>query len=64
MHLEAPDPLASVPARYLSAEGFAERLLRLIDAQLRAGAAPDVTLSVVQARCAQLVWGDDDGRDD
>ena len=61
--LELPDPLASVPARYLSAQGFAERVLRLIAKRQGAGDAPGEILAVVRMRCMDLVWeGDDDGR--
>ena len=54
-YLEAPDPLAAIPARYLSARGFAERLQRYIEGQRRAGATAAVILEEVQARCEELL---------
>lgn len=60
--LEAPDPLADVPARYLSASGFAERLLRLIAMRQRAGDAPGEILAIVRMRCMELVMeGEEQG---
>ena len=58
LHLESPDPLASVPARYLSAQGFAERVLRMIEAEQQTRPPEDV-LALVRAWCEQLVWGDE-----
>ena len=52
---DVPDPWANVAARYLSSEGFAIRLLRLITEHERAGVAPEEALRVVKARCEALL---------
>lgn len=60
-YLELPDPLAQVPARFLSAQGFAERLLRLIVAQQ--DKQPETILTLIQEQCERLVWEKQDGDD-
>lgn len=64
-----PDPLANVPARYLSSPGFALRLLRLIARDARVGIAPADTLEAIRSRCedvAATLWppreDEEDGR--
>jgi hypothetical protein len=59
--LEAPDPLAAVPARFLSAQGFAERVLRMIATQEKEGAPADVVLRLIRERCEHLAWEVSDG---
>ena len=54
-YLELPDPLANVPARFLSAQGFAERVLRMIAAGQQEGPAAERTLALIRERCEQLV---------
>lgn len=57
--LEGHDPLAEVPARYLSAPGFALRLLRLMDEHQRAGVDAEAILGMVWLRCegvALALW--------
>ena len=58
-YLEAPDPLASVPARSLSAQGFAERVLRMIVRREHDGTSPERTLELIRQRCEYLVWGEE-----
>lgn len=60
-YLELPDPLATVPARFLSAQGFAERVLRLISAQQLKLRPSEETLAVIRERCERLVWEGEDG---
>jgi hypothetical protein len=54
--LELPDPLAVVPARFLSAAGFAERVLRLLVIRERKGRPPEQVLRLIRERCEHLVW--------
>jgi hypothetical protein len=54
--LAMPDPLASTPARFLSAQGFAERVLRVILTQEREGTPPETVLRLIRERCEHLVW--------
>lgn len=61
--LEGPDDLATVPARYLSAPGFALRLLRLLMEHERAGTASRETLFILRHRLADVavtLWPDDE----
>lgn len=55
-YLSMPDPLASVPARHLSAQGFAERILRVVATQEREGKSPAEILRLIRERCEHLVW--------
>jgi hypothetical protein len=54
-YLLLPDPLATVPARCLSAQGFAERVLRLIAKREKRRSAEDI-LALIRERCELLVW--------
>ena len=48
---EGPDPLADVPAQFLSARGLAVRLLRLMNEHRRAGTDPEAILGLVWLQC-------------
>ncbi len=52
---DAPDPWANVPSRYLTSQGFAVRLLRLIAEHRRTSASAEALLEVIEARCRQLL---------
>jgi hypothetical protein len=54
---DVPDDLDQVPSRYLSAVGFAARIVRLIVRLKREGHAPGAILDSAQALCVSVVLG-------
>ncbi len=58
---EAPDPWGNVPSRFLTAEGFAVRLLRSIEGLERDGTPPEVLVRILRRRCEDLVKRRDGG---